>query len=91
MLALTAAAARAGVPQVIVPQAADQPYWAEPVAALGIGAAHDGPTSSVTSLSDSLVDALGSSTSSRAGDVSRSIRTDGAAVACGVLADAIAQ
>lgn len=35
----TAKAARAGAPQVVVPQMADQPYWAERVAALGIGAA----------------------------------------------------
>ncbi|MFD1326083.1 glycosyltransferase, partial [Micromonospora sonneratiae] len=37
----TMTAARAGAPQVVVPQAADQPYWAGRVAGLGIGAAHD--------------------------------------------------
>ena len=39
----TATAARAGAAQVVVPQIADQPYWAGRVAELGIGAAHDGP------------------------------------------------
>jgi len=34
----TAAAFRAGVPQVIVPHLADQPFWGERAAALGVGA-----------------------------------------------------
>ena len=34
----TTTAARAGAPQVVVPQMADQPYWAGRVADLGIGA-----------------------------------------------------
>lgn len=33
----TAAAFRAGVPQVVVPHAADQPYWGRRVADLGVG------------------------------------------------------
>ena len=33
----------AGAPQVVVPQWTDQPCWAGPVGALGIGAAHHGP------------------------------------------------
>jgi len=33
----THSAARAGVPSVVVPQAGDQPFWAERVARLGIG------------------------------------------------------
>ena len=40
----------AGVPQVVVPQIADQPYWARRVADLGIGAAHEGSTPTVESL-----------------------------------------
>ncbi len=39
----TTTAARAGAPQVVVPQMADQPYWACRVVGLGIGVAHDGP------------------------------------------------
>ncbi len=34
----TAAAVRAGVPQVVVPHAADQPYWGRRMAALGVAA-----------------------------------------------------
>ena len=37
----TTTAARAGAPQVVVPQMADQPYWAGRVADLGTGTAHD--------------------------------------------------
>src|SRR4029077_18868525 len=47
----TTTAARAGAPQVVVPQWTDQPYWAGRVAALGIGAAHHGPASATESLS----------------------------------------
>ena len=43
----TTTAARAGAPQVVVPQGGDQLYWAGRVAALGIGATHDGPAPSV--------------------------------------------
>ena len=39
----TTTTARAGAPQVVVPQVADQLYWAARVADLGIGVAHDGP------------------------------------------------
>ncbi len=46
----TTTAPGAGAPQVVVPQIADQPYWAGRVAALGIGAAHDGPTPTIESL-----------------------------------------
>ncbi|MFD6982523.1 glycosyltransferase, partial [Streptomyces sp. NPDC059956] len=47
----TTTAARAGAPQVVVPQFVDQPHWAARVAELGIGAAHDGPTPTFESLS----------------------------------------
>jgi vancomycin aglycone glucosyltransferase len=50
----TTTATRAGTPQVVVPQAADQPYWAGRVAGLGIGTAHDGPTPTTESLSAAL-------------------------------------
>ena len=52
----TTRAAAAGAPQVVVPQAADQPYWAGRVAELGIGVAHDGPTPTFESLSAALED-----------------------------------
>ena len=54
----TTTAARAGAPQVVVPQAGDQPYWAGRVARLGIGAAHDGPAPITESLSAALRTAL---------------------------------
>lgn len=54
----TTTAAQAGVPQVIVPQLADQPYWARHLVRLGIGAAHAGPVPSVASLTTALDEAL---------------------------------
>ncbi len=50
----TTTAARAGAPQVVVPQGADQLYWAGRVAELGIGTAHDGRTATAESLSAAL-------------------------------------
>ncbi|MEV5428021.1 glycosyltransferase [Streptomyces sp. NPDC052701] len=85
----TTTAARAGVPQVVVPQAVDQPYWAGRVAGLGIGAAHDGPVPTVESLSAALGRALAPGTRARARAVVGTIRTDGAAVAAKLLLDAV--
>ncbi|MFI2435695.1 glycosyltransferase [Streptomyces sp. NPDC018693] len=83
----TTTAAQAGAPQVVVPQAADQPYWAARVAALGIGAAHDGPTPTTESLSAALGTALRPETLARARTVADGIRTDGAAAAAKLLLD----
>ncbi|MFI7414081.1 glycosyltransferase [Streptomyces sp. NPDC049627] len=85
----TTTAARAGAPQVVVPQIVDQPYWARRVAELGIGAAHDGPTPTFESLSVSLATALAPETRARATAVAGTIRTDGATVAAQLLLDAI--
>lgn len=85
----TATAARAGVPQVIVPQAADQPHWARRVVELGIGAAHDGPLPTVNSLSAALEVALAPETVARAAAVAAKIRTDGAATAARLLLETI--
>ncbi|MGH4035918.1 glycosyltransferase [Actinomycetota bacterium Odt1-20B] len=85
----TTTAARAGAPQVVVPQIADQPHWAARVADLGIGVAHDGPTPTFASLSAALGTALSPGTRSRAKDVSRTIRTDGATVAARLVLDAV--
>jgi vancomycin aglycone glucosyltransferase len=85
----TTTAARAGAPQLVVPQAADQPYWAERVAELGIGAAHDGPTPTVESLSTALKATLAPETHARAAAVAGTIRTDGATVAATQLLDEI--
>jgi vancomycin aglycone glucosyltransferase len=81
----TTTAARAGVPQVVVPQIADQPYWAGRVADLGIGAAHDGPIPTTESLSAALRSALAPETRARATAVAGMIRTDGATVAAKLL------
>ncbi|MEU9110241.1 glycosyltransferase [Streptomyces sp. NPDC048483] len=87
----TTTAARAGAPQVVVPQLADQPYWAGRVAELGIGAAHDGPTPTTESLSAALKTALTPETRARAQAVAGTVRADGAAVAAKLLLDAIGQ
>lgn len=84
----TTTATRAGAPQVVIPQAADQPYWASRVADLGIGVAHDGPTPTFESLSAALRAALTPQTRVRATAVAGAIRTDGATVAATRLLDA---
>ena len=81
----TTTAAMAGAPQVVIPQAADQPYWADRVAELGIGAAHDGPTPTVESLAAALQTALAPGTRAGASAVAATIRTDGATVAATLL------
>lgn len=85
----TTAAAQAGAPQLIVPQVVDQPYWAARVAALGIGAAHDGAVPSVASLSAGLGTALAPETRERAAAIAGMIRADGAMVAAAMLVAAI--
>ncbi|MFC9619347.1 glycosyltransferase [Streptomyces sp. NPDC056930] len=85
----TTTATRAGAPQVVVPQAADQPYWAGRVADLGIGAAHDAPTPTTESLSAALRTVLTPETRARATAVARTIRTDGATVAAKQLLDMV--
>jgi vancomycin aglycone glucosyltransferase len=83
----TTTAARAGAPQVVLPQMADQPYFAGRVADLGIGTAHDGPTPTTESLSAALKIALEPETGARAAAVAGMIRPDGATVAAKLLLD----
>lgn len=85
----TTTAARAGAPQVIVPQAGDQPYWAGRAADLGIGATHDGPTPTTESLSAALETALAPDTGAHAAAAAGTIRTDGATVAAKLLLDTV--
>ncbi|MEV7935154.1 glycosyltransferase [Kitasatospora sp. NPDC088264] len=82
----TTTATRAGAPQVVVPQTADQPYGR--VARLGIGVALDGPTPTTESLSAALRTALAPETRVWATAVATMIRTDGAALAAQLLLDA---
>ncbi len=81
----TTTAARAGAPQVVIPQIVDQPYWAGRVADLGIGVAHDDPTPTVHSLAEALRLVLTPETRNRAIAVAGTIRTDGAATAARTL------
>lgn len=85
----TTTATWAGAPQVIVPQIVDQPFWAGRVAALGIGAALDGPAPSLGPLSVALEAALAPATRRRAQAVADTISTDGAAKAARLLLDEI--
>jgi vancomycin aglycone glucosyltransferase len=87
----TTTATWAGTPQVVVPQGGDQPYFAGRVAALGIGAAHDGPTPTFESLSAALEEALTPETGARARAVADTFRTDGATVAAKLLLDAVSR
>jgi vancomycin aglycone glucosyltransferase len=87
----TTTAARAGAPQVVVPQGADQLYWAGRVAELGLGTAYDGRTAAVDSLSVALKTTLAPETRARARAVGGTIRTDGAIVAATLLLDAISR
>jgi len=87
----TTTAARAGAPQVVVPQVVDQPYWAGRVADLGIGTAHDGPTPTTESLSAALTTTLTPETRARATAVAGTIRTDGTTVAATMLLDAVSR
>jgi vancomycin aglycone glucosyltransferase len=85
----TTTAAQAGVPQVIVPQVADQPYWARQLGRLGIGAAHPGPVPSVASLTAALDAALAPQTADRAKATASEIRTDGAMTSARMLVSAL--
>ncbi|MFJ7151523.1 glycosyltransferase [Streptomyces sp. NPDC100445] len=87
----TTTAARAGAPQVVVPRIADQPYWADRVAELGIGTAHQGSAPTAESLSAALAPALAPGTRDRARAVAGTIRPDGAAEAARLLLDGARQ
>ncbi|WNZ09986.1 glycosyltransferase [Streptomyces sp. 11x1] len=83
----TTTATWAGAPQVVVPQGADQPYFASRVAELGIGVAHEGPTPTFESLSAALKVALAPETATRAAEVAGTVLPDGAARAARLLLD----
>jgi len=87
----TTTATQAGAPQVVVPQWADQPYWAGRVADLGIGVAHEPATPTTESLSVALRKALTPQTRVRASAVAGTIRTEGATVAARLLVDAVSR
>lgn len=74
----TTAAARAGAPQVVIPQMYDQHYWARRVHHLGIGAAHAPGAPATDSLTSALQHALGPDVAVRARAVAATVRSDGA-------------
>jgi vancomycin aglycone glucosyltransferase len=76
------------VPQVVVPQWGDQPYFAGRVAELGIGAAHAVQAPTAESLGTALGTALDPGTRARAKAVAGMIRTDGVTVAAKLLTGA---
>jgi vancomycin aglycone glucosyltransferase len=87
----TSTATRSGTPQVVIPQLADQPYWAARVADLGIGVAHDGPSPTFESLSAALRTALTPEIRARAAAVAATTRADGAAVAAKLLLELVSR
>ncbi|MEU3626760.1 glycosyl transferase [Amycolatopsis coloradensis] len=85
----THVAARAAVPQVVIPRYTDQPYFAVRVAELGIGAAHEVADPTFESLSAALATALAPETRTRAKAVAATIHADGAAVAAELVLDTV--
>jgi vancomycin aglycone glucosyltransferase len=77
----TTAAARAGVPQVVVPQMYDQHYFAARVNELGVGAAHAPGAATTESLIAALERALRAEVAERARALAGATRGDGALVA----------
>jgi vancomycin aglycone glucosyltransferase len=87
----TTTAARAGAPQVVVPQWGDQPYFASRVAALGIGVAHAVAPPTTGSLAAALSTALTPQIRARALAVASTISADGALLAARLLLDPASQ
>jgi vancomycin aglycone glucosyltransferase len=77
----TTAAARAGAPQVLIPQLFDQHYWAQRINDLGIGTAHPPVVPTADSLTVALSRALQPDVATRAQSIGGAVRTDGATVA----------
>lgn len=77
----TTAAALCGVPQVIIPQHYDQPYWARRVQELRMGTAHGGSVPTTASLTTALERTLQHDIAVRARTIAGAILRDGARVA----------
>ena len=76
----TTTAARAGAPQVVIPQHYDQHYFAERVQRLGIGVARAGSAPTTESLTSALRCALERNVAVRAETVAAAVRSDGTRV-----------
>ena len=84
----TTTAARAGAPQVVIPQHYDQHYWAQRIHHLGLGAAHAPCTPTTASLAGALAHSLQPGVAARARSIAAAMRSDGAqAAAQGLMAD----
>jgi vancomycin aglycone glucosyltransferase len=77
----TTTVARAGAPQVVIPQMYDQHYWAGRVGHLWIGVAHAQGMPTAGSLATALGRALEPDVAARAGSLGPVVRTDGALAA----------
>jgi vancomycin aglycone glucosyltransferase len=77
----TTAAARAGAPQLVIPQMYDQHYWGARIQELGVGVAHAPSPATATSLIDALTTALQPDVLERARELAPRVRGDGAEVA----------
>ncbi|WP_437580086.1 glycosyltransferase [Sorangium sp. So ce887] len=86
----TTTAARAGVPQVIVPMFSDQLYWAWRVRALGIGTSMARGALNAASLLAALKGALDQGVAARAGALAGTVAEDGTAVAAELIERAAA-
>ncbi|XXT20242.1 glycosyltransferase [Sorangium sp. So ce429] len=86
----TTTAARAGVPQVIVPMFSDQPYWASRVRALGLGTSVARGALSAESLLAALKGALDQAVAARATAIASTVAVDGPAVAADLIERAAA-
>jgi vancomycin aglycone glucosyltransferase len=83
----TAAAARAGVPQVVVPQFTDQFYWASRIRDLGAGSTVRFANLEVETLGSALKNALSPRALEGAHALSRTIDSNGAAIAANRLVE----
>ena len=77
----TTAAARAGAPQLVIPQHYDQHFWGAQVERLGIGVSLASDARGTASLPDALGRTLDGAVAARARAVAREVRSDGAAIA----------
>jgi vancomycin aglycone glucosyltransferase len=77
----TTTAARAGAPQVLIPQLYDQHYWAQRIHHLRIGSAHPPVVPTTDSLAAALSRALQPDVATRAQSIADAVRGDGAKVA----------
>jgi vancomycin aglycone glucosyltransferase len=77
----TAAAARAGIPQVVTPMFGDQPYWAARVVDLGVGVSTPHATMTEKSLIGALEEASRPELAERASDLAGRVGRNGTEIA----------